>query len=113
MTHDELIAALEAGPSRGLDAEIVAVLSAGATVTQYLALDLSKRDPKHYTTSLDAAATLVPKGWVRRNSQIRFDMWLIELWQGDKSFREKPDAEGIHELEATALCIAALKAHTR
>lgn len=61
----DLAARVEAaqGPDRELDAEVVAALAAGATVTSYLAMGLSARKPKPYTASLDAADTLRLPGW--------------------------------------------------
>jgi hypothetical protein len=64
-----------------------------------------------YTTSLDAAMSLVPKGWVQRLSQIRFGLWKHELWKGDKSFNELYDAQGIAPTPASALTAACLRAH--
>ena len=66
-----------------------------------------------YTASLDAALTLVPEGFIRRNSQCRFGVWLVELWCGDVSFNSPVTAEGLHPIEALALCIAALKVRVR
>lgn len=73
-TPDELralIARVEAaeGADRELDAAIPATLGVGMTVGEYLAAGLSVRDPKPYTSSLDAAVSLVPEGWFRTAHQ--------------------------------------------
>ena len=114
----ELIARLEAvtGGGRGLDAEIAIFLGRG-TITGHYPVD------PHYTTSLDAAFTLIPKGRRRVLSE--------EDW-GD-SFGWACDLHSLSEMEpefggsqvllpkhilgeaptpALAVCIAALKARS-
>ena len=64
----------------------------------------------HYTTTIDGAASLMPDGWVVRVSQIRFGMWRVEAWRGDKSFKSPHDAESVAESEPQARTTAALRA---
>lgn len=106
---ENLIAALEAseGPSQELDMRIYnAIYPDGADYV----------DPKEprYTSSLDAAITLIPTGW-------RVEEWFIGA---DKSscieldFFPKeghiPTANGSHECSAAiALCIASLRAREK
>ncbi len=90
------------GPSRELDAMIHFHITNGVGCG-------AAQDAPAYTASIDAALTLVPKGWVRRNSQIRFGMWQIQLWHGDKSFWTDPDVSVIAASEALAICAAALR----
>lgn len=120
MTKDELLAladkveALE-GPSREVDCWIENRLGLARFVpdrpSPFGEGWLDKRvEPRPYTASLDAAMTLVPEGWVLRLSQIRFGMWQVELWQGDKSFKTDPDVRSIAATPALALTAASLRA---
>lgn len=63
---DDLIAKLEAATegSRELDAEIENILAGGSDADlAYILEDIERTTrPPHYTTSLDAAATLIPEG---------------------------------------------------
>ena len=103
MTHAELIAALEAAtePSWELDAEIARAI--GAPVYP----DLRAH---RYTSSLDAALTLVPEGWC----------WAIEGSRRAAVYDPSADPEPgsfANPIQmrsgftpAIALCVAALKA---
>lgn len=135
MTLSELIAALEAadGPSRGLDAEIFceltgrivhAALPVGYTMVDYgdvrrneLAAKApyisNKRGPApRYTSSIDAAVTLVPEGeeWAvicSRHKVGREGFLTNVAWVG---LEQIDTAEPQGATPALALCIAALKA---
>lgn len=113
MTIDELIDALEKaeGPSRELDAEIAgafgwAVLSS-FTGGIYRAAPPGKIDCRplpDFTSSLDAALTLVPEGWI----------WSVSS-SGCVWVMPSDDVEGQIVVSGIAdpiiaLCIAALKA---
>lgn len=81
-----------------------------------------------YTSSIDAALSLVPEGWRYGIEQAgRFDSNdLTEAWcwphedgfepdwmNGDEGYRSCPNsARAAHKETAIALCIAALKAHS-
>ena len=66
-------------------------------------------DALHYTTSLDAALTLVPEGWSLHIDQADNRRWFVELRHGfQTSYNEVVRAE--HGSLFCALCIAALKA---
>lgn len=121
------------GPSRGLDAEIELAIcnwsihhfdawnhfqECGEAVNSPMCQPV---DPSPYTTSLDAAMTLVPEGWrpysadVSVKGQTRF---LIEgpktQWgtdeTGEKCAGDDWYSQGIAATSALALCAAALKA---
>lgn len=62
------------------------------------------------TASIDAALTLVPDAWPKRLSEIRFGMWRVEMWQGDKSFKSPPDIDQVAASWPLALCAAVLRA---
>ena len=113
MTREELIAALEAttGPSRELDWGIHEWIW-GVTAPR-----INRMQPPTYTSSLDAALTLVPEGWAsgsiaeeRRvigyvhNNQPAF------IGVGACDNPAKIWHEVRHPGRAIALCIAALKA---
>ena len=109
MTRDELIAALEKaeGPSRELDATIAyhaGEARLGLPVPEtWLA--------KHYTSSIDAALTLVPEGW-RVNSISNVENgWHAVLVRGQWNVAGYATAGSVVSVTpAIALCIAALKA---
>ena len=61
-----------------------------------------------YTRSIDEACATVAPSRMMRLTEIRFGMWLVELWRGDKSMKTMPDATAIHTVPAMALCIAGL-----
>ena len=68
-------------------------------------------DAPHYTTSIDAALTLVPEGW---NGKVEFgvpveDKQEAELWNY-KFYPDGREVFGSGNTSALALCIAALKA---
>jgi hypothetical protein len=122
MTLDEIIAALEKadGPSPDLDRAIAdAVLTepqtvhlAGAPIEiqMWRYPDGSVGSELRFTSSLDAALTLVPEGWT----------WTIEQYASFKNFGAKLENEMGDEVEhdvypappsaALALCIASLRA---
>ena len=122
MTRDELIAALEAatGPSRELDWWVWWYgKSTEATAPnprppgeEYIRDSLEANNSPRYTASIDAALTLVPKGW------------MVELWTAQPTDTERWNSRvaayyhpnhkyyGENAYTAIALCIAALKART-
>ena len=59
---------------------------------------------------MDAAMTLIPEGWFVRLTEVRFGMWLTELWDGDKSTLIAPDIQLLGGTPALALTAAAMKA---
>lgn len=129
MERDELIAALERaeGPSEELDARILSAIYAPDAVVRQSPFNgawclykdgserlvdgsnIPRRD-KNYTSSIDAALTLVPEGWI----------WGIGTEaEGGPRFRAGlskhnadgwDDRHGVSCSPAIALCIAALKA---
>jgi len=71
--------------------------------------------PAHYTTSVDAALTLVPEGWrVEDLSQGRQrSLWYVNLWPISKKNWDDNEKQAYSEdrpSPALALCIAALRA---
>lgn len=119
MTRDELIAALQAasGPSREFDHQIHALLGwklgENSTGSLYFVSADGQRmfvqDVPHYTSSLDAAMTLVPKGV--------FQCMYIEVglqhkhWNACGITRAGQGAIVTHAKTLTlAVCIAAVKA---
>jgi len=104
MTHDELIAALEAaeGPSRRLDELIDCEVNWCAPMPD-------SAEPPHYTASIDAALTLVPGG---------FQAFCLTVTEAPENPRHKCGVVIAHPFSrdsfgatpAIALCIAALKA---
>ena len=106
---DILIRDLEGAPegSRKLDGRIdVAVMDADG-----------EQWPAHYTTSLDAALTLVPEGWIvaELKQRVRHTVWhwycaLSYLTAQMEAFDILPDTEA--PTPALALCIAAMKARS-
>ena len=130
MPKDELIEALEkaTGPCGELDAAIFAVAYPERVPSPifesgygwrfegdgwWLATGEDARvppktvTPARYTSSIDAALTLVPEGWLWRIMPSDFDGWLAEVWTDDTL-----DCEfGVRaKTPALAICIAALRA---
>lgn len=122
MTHDDLIARLEAATegSRELDWDIAHLLYPGeepATVT------VGPQLP-HYTTSLDAALMLVPDGWrwqifgEGKSSDMDprpMAMLYGDTFDVDRGYGQPPDqdiewSEAHAATPTLALCIASLKA---
>ena len=114
MTHDELIAALEAadGPSRELDGEI------GRAVVGFDPDNLPKFVPNigtipspwlPYTLSIDAAMTAVPERWVWRVGTGDDDQGYAAVWQRGKRLTTEIDCWAPVS-PAIALTIAALRA---
>jgi len=109
MTRDELIAALEkaTGPDHDLDEEIMCCAYADLKLERHMegwyTPDGTHVRVEPYTYSIDAAASLVPKGWE----------WCVYGAGGSDVWLP----EGLHAQQMTyaatpaiALCIAALKA---
>lgn len=67
----------------------------------------SNRD---FTSRVDDARSLWPEGWFIRVTQVRFGMWRVEGWKGDKSVNTPADVESLAPTEAQARTAAALKA---
>jgi hypothetical protein len=107
VTIEELIARLEAadGPSRELDAEIYCF-------TRYCSLSHwveDNADP--YTSSIDAALSLVPEGLRWRVSGVpAANKALASCATGSIMDPATKEWDAIHTHTAIALCIAALKA---
>ena len=112
---DDLLKRLEEATegSRELDAEIGETLGIEpAWYGPYGYYDAAKdapREHEHYTTSLDAALTLVPEGWD----------WAIVSDDQASVYRRKKSSGGYEEIfdspveaatPALALCVASLKA---
>lgn len=124
MTHDtELLAALEAatGPSRELDAEIALAagwenhVPYGSSPHGWWQEPGSEQwvmTPSTFTSSLDAALTLVPEGWdaiIYTSSPRNRERPQVELYR----LVRKPQGIQIRVQAATlslALCIAAIRA---
>lgn len=122
MTLTELIAALEAadGPSRELDAQIALAHGwdvvpirekGGHTWDRWYRPYMGKRYPvrlPNYTSSIDAALTLVPEGYglVIDVAGEYASASIYEL----RSTRAGPFVKPARRTPALALCIAALKA---
>ena len=126
MTLDELIAALEAatGPDRELD-EVIATLNAGATreVQQSGRVAYHKDgfwisigEVKPYTSSIDAALTLVPEGWewgVSDKHPKYAPFAFVRRWGNVRAgliFESSRPGFNAAATPAVALCIAVLKA---
>ncbi len=108
MNIEELIAALEAatGPSWDLDAEIWLQsdgLRRSGNVPSYTV------NVPYYTSSLDAALTLVPKGWAWMTGCAPGEGFFAELqtMEDGGPYRE---ASAVASSAPIALCIAALRA---
>jgi hypothetical protein len=103
---NDLIARLEkaTGPDRALEADIAAACA--PTDDPREAAFLNGRDyPDLYTSSIDAALTLVPEGWTRSVDATAPEMGIdVDL------FPKTGYVRGSHLIEAIATCIAALKA---
>lgn len=118
MTHNELLAALEAAtePSRELDAEIAKALgwipeSRLNDPDWWVRQDGVRLSLPCFTSSLDAAMTLVPE----EDLYVELEICKNYSWV----YVEREDEDGVtigqwlgrQKLAAIALCIAALKAH--
>lgn len=120
MTRDELIAALEAatGPSRELDAHIHAArfpelqsppwVNRGGVWVDTSSEDPNMAFPAQYTSSIDAAMSLVPDGWDWCVACISGN-WDAQVGEADTFMAE---GAGSKASAAIALCIAALKARS-
>ena len=116
MTHDELISALEkaTGPDRELDKAITEYLYLGEPLQwpdQYLAdtEHWSKRAVRQYTSSLDAALTLMPPEancWGIEKMKNHYEAYVSRNYVKDGHWYK----DGEHLNPAIALCIAALRA---
>ncbi len=108
MTHDDLIAQLEAATegSFDLDSEIWDTLGTGP-----LGLTGKPRSILRYTESLDAALTLVPEGCrIQIEQSINgawFDATIFLFGEDDEFIGDTPS--GV-KTAALAVCIAALRA---
>lgn len=101
MTRDELIAALQAasGPDRSIDFELCELSAAGvkeAELTGHI---------RHYTSSIDAALTLVPEGI---SSRVYVEIGLEDRDQNACCIGRAFVAGAA--TPALAICIAAVKA---
>lgn len=107
----DLIARLEAAKegSRELDAAIDIYVTGGSSADLAYVLEDVDRTlrPKHYTTSLDAALTLVPKGYF---GEIDFGFLVDKQAAWVRKNNDTPRVIGYGKTPALALCIAALKA---
>ena len=154
MTREQLIAALEVATegSRELDGDIAELLQPeGLKKAQGAHLNTLKRNQvrkgyipgdlgawersyptsycwpaPHYTTSIDAALTLVPEGWLTSMGNDLSKTWTVTLRTSDARFATHAgqggeeiaqiagkSASGIQKATpALALCIAALKTRT-
>lgn len=108
-------------PSRELDAEIDCArygyiylgLKDGGYLHDWPAKNIERSTAfqwSRYTSSLDAAASLMPEGWIIQIGQIRFGMWRVQLWRGDKSFKSPADVEAVASTEPQARVAAGLRA---
>lgn len=116
----DLIARLEkaTGPDRGIDAAIAKICDPADDPSE--AAFFNGRDyPDQYTSSIDAALTLVPDGWDWRiggpdwRHEVRASYFgYVREYREDMAGR--PDSEGSahHTAPAIALCIAALTARS-
>lgn len=102
---DDLIARLEAaeGPDRELDGDIAIMMRPGF----YPNRDIAQKDAPRYSSSIDAALTLVPEGYGR------LDIMIIENGHTyvSRDVGSEYDAEG--KIPPLAICIAALKARAQ
>lgn len=126
-TLEEVIARLEraAGPDRELDADIIRALYPACHIGPYVVGDdepvvfhaeplvQNKHEVPRYTSSLDAALTLVPEGWFVAN----FAQWRsgapTRTWAA--TLKLDPDCDEERHTSnrpsaALALCLAALRA---
>lgn len=131
---NELIAALEGAEegSRGLDAQIAFAANTwkwspmgvwadhdlkvspggGRDFTYKSAVEAASAclSLPHYTTSIDAALTLVPEGWCADLCQGHDLLWLVELQPTNETAQQKWAESPRLATPALALCIAAIKA---
>jgi hypothetical protein len=66
-----------------------------------------------FTSRVDAAKFLWPNGWYIRVTEVRFGLWRVEGWQGDKSVNVPADVEALAPSEAQARTAAALRAYAK
>lgn len=95
------------GPDRELDCLIA--VAVGRDIGRSRGALGDRRAPA-YTACLIAAKSLTPDGWFIRVTQVRFGMWRVELWRGDKSVLTPPDVEAIASSEERARVAANLRA---
>lgn len=132
---EALIAKLEAAEkgSRELDAEIAVAIfdeavakddliyaklphpryddCAPGTFWRHSRSGASLHTAPRYTTSLDAALTLVPEGWwADVFTPIGVNPAQGNLWTGEPPYYQDQETEGFAPTPVLALCIAALKA---
>jgi hypothetical protein len=109
---DTLIADLEAATegSRELDARIENRLNGGsARDLEYVLSDIERTSrPPAFTSSLDAAMTLVPEGWYMRKLAEFPDGWACKLLCGAKNV----SGATVTNTPALALVIACMRART-
>ena len=114
-----LIERLESAPegSRELDGEIALLLGWKKTIDGFYnsrwkdpAGQLQGNIPPAFTTSIDAALTLVPEGW-RWDIGPWDDQIRAEIWNHTED-ETKEQYCGFASTPALALCIAALKARS-
>ena len=118
---DELIAKLEAAAEGSRDSDIAIAYAiypqltsqempgplTGSTATQWYLLGTHVRI-EHYTTSIDAALTLVPEGW---EGHVGINRCVASLYKAPP--HRIPTHIGVGSIASTpalALCIASLKA---
>jgi hypothetical protein len=93
-------------PSRELEADIAEIFGTGWDVN---ACEELVFNPPAYTSSIDAALTLVPEGYcVSAMGEVPDDCcWYVVLWRDGS---EKPEFEVRADSLPLALCAAALRA---
>ena len=124
----DLIARLEkaTGPDRQLDCEIAEALGhsivwkqANYTMEAFPAILWRKPHPyagmkepcPKWTSSIDAAMTLVPEGWNRRASETDKHWWWAELREGYETSYNRVEIGQSPSLPVS-ICIAALRARS-
>jgi hypothetical protein len=117
MTREELIVALEKAerPSRKLDAEVALVVGWKVVVGDTWMGPHGEIAVPEYTTSIDAALTLVPEGWrwAVGDKDDRTDVPWAQVFRTDLETGELvmfAEDDCYPATPALALCIAALKA---
>jgi hypothetical protein len=122
MTIDELIARLESAAegSRDFDYRIAQVIGnkwmegvREGDSPPFAPRSIADRTIPRYTTSVDAALTLVPDGWVVANiSQNDNRLWWTCLNRGYRTSYDATAIAGDLATPALAVCVAALRART-
>ena len=117
----DLIARLEkaTGPDLELDEQIQAAISGATLEKQADGRNAYHRDGfwisigkvLPYTSSIDAAMTLVPEGWNRRASETDKHWWWAELREGYETSYNRVEIGQSPSLPVS-ICIAALKARS-